>query len=55
MYAIGITSYIKDAELDEIAGSPDRRFHIADFKNLDSHLIGQVQNLTCGDRVPISE
>lgn len=47
MFALGVGQEINDNELDQISGSPDRRFHADDFKDLDSRLIGLIQKHAC--------
>jgi hypothetical protein len=51
MFALGIGN-TNDGQLNEIAGSLDRKFVIEDFKDLDKYLLGRIQNQTCGGQVP---
>jgi hypothetical protein len=46
MFALGIGN-TNDGQLNEIAGSPVRKFYIKDFKDLDKYLLGRIQKRTC--------
>jgi hypothetical protein len=50
MFSLGVGD-INESSLNEIAGSADRKFYVKDFEDLNSHLIGIIQNRTCGPRV----
>jgi hypothetical protein len=54
MFALGMGN-TNDSYLNEIAGSPNRKFYIKDFDNLDKYLFGRIKNQTCGDQVPTSK
>lgn len=47
MFAIGVTNHVMDQELDTIAGSPDRSFHVDQFTDLNIKLRGLIQKQAC--------
>ena len=44
MFAIGVTDHVLAAELEAIAGSPQRWFYVDRFKDLDMRLRSIVSN-----------
>lgn len=47
LFAVGVTNHILDSELESIAGSKERYFHVSGFKELNARLRSIIQKATC--------
>lgn len=52
MFTVGVTDHILESELEAIAGSPARWFHVDKFKDLDTRLRSLIQKAACPSLEP---
>lgn len=52
MFSVGVTDHVLGSELEAIAGSPSRWFHVAKFKDLDTRLRSLIQKAACPSPEP---
>ncbi|VDO61952.1 unnamed protein product [Onchocerca flexuosa] len=47
LFAVGVTNHALDSELEMIAGSKKRTFHVSAFEDLNARLRSAIQKVTC--------
>lgn len=52
MFSVGVTDHVLGPELEAIAGSPSRWFHVDKFKDLDTRLRSLIQKAACPSPEP---